>query len=558
MRRRTRLERAEARERMEALGQAGVSQRQVAERLGVARGTLHAWRKSAPAQPVPAALAAFVDTPEGVQWLHRQVAAIHFVVSLLGGGGLRLVCECLHLSGLDAFVGASYGSQRQLGAALQEAAVDYAREQRARLAAGMPRRQIALCEDETYHPQICLVALEPVSGFIVQERYAEDRTAATWTRATNEALAGLAVEVVQGTSDEAKGLLRHVREDLGAHHGPDLFHVQYEVSRATGATLARQVDHAEALVAQARAQVAAERAAQADYVGQSPRPQGRPPAFEQRIDTALAVQVEAERELTQAQERRTQARESVRELSAAYHPYDLESAQAQPPARVAARLDACWAQLKTLAAAADLPAWARRRLEKAQRVAVHMLATIAFFFAAVQAKVEALDLEPALEHALYAGLIPAIYLDRVAGRSSHAERRRRLRETGARLLAPLREPDHPLQALPAAERRRIEQVAAECADLFQRSSSAVEGRNGQLALHHHHCHRLSDRKLAALTAVHNYFIRRSDGTTAAERFFGRPPDPMFESLLQRLPLPPRPACRRPRSPKPSYLQVGAA
>jgi len=38
----------------------------------------------------------------------------------------------------------------------------------------------------------------------------------------------------------------------------------------------------------------------------------------------------------------------------------------------------------------------------------------------------------------------------------------------------------------------------------------VQGRNGQLALHHQGRHRLSDRRLAALTAVHNYPIRRAD------------------------------------------------
>lgn len=47
----------------------------------------------------------------------------------------------------------------------------------------------------------------------------------------------------------------------------------------------------------------------------------------------------------------------------------------------------------------------------------------------------------------------------------------------------------------------------------------MEGRNGQLSLHHHGKHHLSERKLSALTAMHNYFIRRPDGTTAAERFF---------------------------------------
>ena len=61
-------------------------------------------------------------------------------------------------------------------------------------------------------------------------------------------------------------------------------------------------------------------------------------------------------------------------------------------------------------------------------------------------------------------------------------------------------------------------MAGDCADRFQRSSSGVEGRNGQLALRHHGRHRLSDRKLAAFTAVRNYHIRRADGTTAAERF----------------------------------------
>ncbi|MEA1052030.1 DUF6399 domain-containing protein [Lamprobacter modestohalophilus] len=56
----------------------------------------------------------------------------------------------------------------------------------------------------------------------------------------------------------------------------------------------------------------------------------------------------------------------------------------------------------------------------------------------------------------------------------------------------------------------------------------------QLSLFHHGCHRLSARKLAALTAVHNFYIRRADQTTAAERFFGQAPPPLFEQLLERV------------------------
>jgi hypothetical protein len=76
-------------------------------------------------------------------------------------------------------------------------------------------------------------------------------------------------------------------------------------------------------------------------------------------------------------------------------------------------------------------------------------------------------------------------------------------------------------------------------------------RNGQLSLHHHDRHRLSVRKLAALTAVRNFHIRRPDGTTAAERFFGRAL-PLVEHLIARTPLPPRPRRRRPPTPKVPY------
>lgn len=557
-RRRSRLERAGQFTQAESALCAGRSQRQVAVQLGVARSTLQEWCTDRPSGQAPAALAAFIETPEGVEWLHRQVVAAHFIITLVAGAGVRPVCQFLQLSGLSAFVGASYGTQQRLNAALEVGAVEYAREQRRCLAEGMPRRQVTLCEDETFHPEICLVGLEPVSNFIILEQYAQDRTARTWTRALEAALGDLPVAVVQGTSDEGKGLLRHIQKDLGAHHSPDLFHVQHEVSQATGLNLARQVKQADEAVAQAQAQVQAARAAQVAYETQPRHPRGRPPMFEQRIEGLVAEAAEAERQRVQAQDRQIQARQIVREFGILYHPYDLQTGQVQPVERVAERFRDGWARLEHLAAAADLPTRARQQIEKAQRVTAQLLATLVFFFTTLHAKVEALNLAPALEMALHERLIPAIYLDRVADRSSDAEQRHQLRAISAQLLDPLRQPGHALHALPAADRGCIEQVAAECADLFQRSSSSVEGRNGHLALHHHGRHRLSDRKLAALTAVHNYFIRRPDGTTAAQRFFGRPPAPMFEQILERLPLPPRPARRRPRPPKPPYLLPVAA
>jgi hypothetical protein len=558
MTRRTRLDQAEHIAAAEARLAAGETQRAVATDMGVARSPLRGWCGDGPRGDPPTGLTAFARTPDGIAWLHRLVLAAHVSIMLRSAGGTRLVSEFLELSGLSAFVGVSDGAQHALNAAVETAVVAVADEQRTILAEGMAARAVTVCEDETFHPGICLVAIEPVSNFILLEQYAADRTAATCTAALEGACTGLAVEVIQSTADEAKARRRHAETDLGAHHSPDLFHGQHEVSKATSLALARDVRHAEAGVAAAQVQWEAERAAQQAFEARVPRPLGRPPAFETRIGAALSALVAVEAERDRARERQREARELIRELGVLYHPSDPVDGQTQPVERVAARFTDVWTRLKGLAEAADLPERARERLAKAERLTVQWLATLAFFFATVTARVEALALAPELEAAVLEQLIPAIDLERVAARSTAAETRHRVQAVGTALLDALRRAGHPLQRLAPEDSARVEQVAGACADLFQRSSSCVEGRNGQLSLHHHGRHRLSDRKLAALTAVHNFHIRRPDGTTAAERFFGRAHPVLFEQILLRVPLPPRPRRRRPRPPKLPYLMPVAA
>ena len=62
-----------------------------------------------------------------------------------------------------------------------------------------------------------------------EERYPAYRTAAPRMQGLNTTLAGLPVTVVQGTSDEARALRRHIEKDRAAQHVSDLFHGQQEV-----------------------------------------------------------------------------------------------------------------------------------------------------------------------------------------------------------------------------------------------------------------------------------------------------------------------------------------
>jgi hypothetical protein len=88
---------------------------------------------------------------------------------------------------------------------------------------------------------------------------------------------------------------------------------------------------------------------------------------------------------------------------------------------------------------------------------------------------------------------------------------------------------------------------------YQRTSSAIEGRNGYLALHHHAARGFSEYSLRVLTIVHNFDLKRPDGTTAAQRLFRHPFPDLFESVLSTFTELPRPR-RSAQSPQPSPWQ----
>lgn len=69
---------------------------------------------------------------------------------------------------------------------------------------------------------------------------------------------------------------------------------------------------------------------------------------------------------------------------------------------------------------------------------------------------------------------------------------------------------------------------------YQRSSSAVEGSDGCLSQLRHNGRGLSGNRLRALTAIHNFGLRRGDGTTAAERLFRRDFPDISEWVIEQM------------------------
>jgi hypothetical protein len=473
--------------------------------------------------------------------LHRLVLGIHLVCTEVGACGIRLVCLLLKLTGLDRFVGASYGTQPQVNRQVEEAIRAYRREESARLARDMPTKAITVAKDATFTGGLCLVAMEPKSNSILLEQAAPARDHDTWHALMEQALAGLNCRVIQSTSDEAPGLLAYVEHHLGAHHSPDLFHVQHELVKAVSGPMATK-QRAAAKAATAAQERLEQGQGQLQGAGDAPekRGLGRPPkataSLEQLAQEAQAARQEFERISAQ----RAQVAQRIRGIGQAYHFVDVERGVRRNGQLIAADIQAQIDPMRSVAQHEGLSQAGLERIEKAERVVPQMRATIACVSGYVRQQVRQLDLTPPVSYALHAHLIPAFSLERVA-QTRTVRAGESLRERAERLRSPLVESGGALAALSEAEQSQLNQQAKELAEVFQRSSANVEGRNGYLSLRNHQLRGLDrPRKRACLTAIHNFFLTRVDGTTAAERLFGQKPRSMFAAILGAVDIPPAP------------------
>ncbi|MEO5370882.1 MAG: DUF6399 domain-containing protein [Magnetococcus sp. DMHC-1] len=237
---------------------------------------------------------------------------------------------------------------------------------------------------------------------------------------------------------------------------------------------------------------------------------------------------------------------AIRGISDAYHPFDLVTGEPRQNKHVGTLIEKYFSDMGQIAQDASLSEKAVQHIDKAHRLVPSMLETISFFWIMVTVYLKNMSLSQEIEQFMRQNLIPAHYLRFAARKAKTAEQKRTMLAVSDQLLARLHAPDSPFFTLDGDQVQRLEQIAKECAGFFQRSSSCVEGRNGQLSLRHHNQHKISPRKLQALTVVHNFFIKRSDETTAAERFFGAKPRDLFDYLLDRIDLPARPAKHRHR------------
>ena len=495
----------------------GDDQRSAAQAAGLPRSTL--WDLDHAAESVPASRDALVRSKEGWSFVQNVIDAALFVFHVSGGVGLPTFRRFLELAGLDTFVASSYGAMHQRAAAMTDKVIALGDAERSRLGKEMTApKEVILGLDETFFPpRTCLVAADLLSGFLLFEVFAASRDRAAWMGAWEKGTQGLSLNVPQAVADGAKGIRAFLEGDLNAHRGPDLFHILNDLGKAFAVHLARQERAAKGrkegvLKMYIDLQEFAERR-------ENETRRGRPIDFKAKGYEARGLIASVSKEVLVAERRREEFRSLLNALSDAYLPVAIGDGKSKSAADLQTELDSLFAKLRALGEKADLGAHHLPYLEKAHRCLPSMVDTLAFFNAHVTNALAQAGTDARSSRVLETLLLPMALLSTRARLASSADERARLRGLAQELRA---QALHELNLVAATQEFvDLETLARTIGLAWQRSTSSIEGRNGYLSQKHHDLRGINDRKLACLTHLHNFYARRSDGTTAARRFFGR-------------------------------------
>jgi hypothetical protein len=288
------------------------------------------------------------------------------------------------------------------------------------------------------------------------------------------------------TSEAAPGLLAYVEYHLRAHHSPDLFHVHHELSQAVSVPLATTQRAAATAVAKAEKTLkqAHEYLALATNAPAQRGP-GHPPkgvASLEQVKDALEGARDAHQRLSA---QHAQVMQCIRAIGQAYHFVDLDRGGRRHGKRIAGALQAQTDTIRAIAQQKTSVKYVWRRIEKAERVIPKMQATIECVSGSVRQQASQLALPQPASYAMHAHLMPSYSLERVASTRT-VTAGAPLHALAERLRPPLFASDGVFGTLSPVEQETLKTEAAKLAEVFQRSRSNVEGRNGYLSLRNHH------------------------------------------------------------------------
>lgn len=489
--------------------------------MGLSKSSVHRHRKAA-ARRTRHPESFLWETEAGEAWLNILVVAALYTFGLECHVGADKLSRFFKLLRLDSHIGVSPSALRTQLSRMESLLPRF--QQHCESAVSGASRPAVVAMDETFFGDfLILVLMDLSSGYVILEEAADDRCFETWHQQAMPRLKALGIDVKHAISDRAKALIKLAISGFGCGAGADLFHAQQDISRWLGAKLGRrhvqaktQMDAAEAVLAQKKAPTIAE----------------------------IEVVVDAELAYKQIDSACRMYHENLAGVAEDVHPFAWATAQPQRAEQVASalekRAEAFAAIAQTLALADN-----QQRLAKFRRQVDDLAAHIEFWWQWVIEILTGLGVNEVTQQWLTDRLLPTVYWHEQLRLTQNAKQRPIYRQAWHEALQRL-QTDAFTATLPEHEMQRWLKWAEWMVRHFHRSSSAAFGRNGYLSQMYHNGRGLTEKRLRALTVIHNYGLQREDGTTAAMRLFGQDFPDLFSWLVTEMGALPLPRKRRER------------
>jgi hypothetical protein len=192
------------------------------------------------------------ETEDGRCWLTRLLAATLYTFGLKRGVGIETISEFFTHLRLATQVGCSPSALRGVMAVLEAALLETAGAWEKDGLADGEVREIIGAVDETFLQRMMVVFIDLVSGYLLFEEVAEDRTYDTWYPLVEARLATLGTDVLSLVSDRAKALMKLAETGLGCLSIPDVFHLIHELVKSYSLAILGRLRHARQALSQAQ------------------------------------------------------------------------------------------------------------------------------------------------------------------------------------------------------------------------------------------------------------------------------------------------------------------
>lgn len=479
----------------------------------------------------------FWETEAGYHWLSRLIFGLVYHFGVKQGVGAESLSAFIQAMHLETHVASSASSLRKLKQRVEQAVIEYA-QHHADQCQPSSGQGICVGADETFFGLPVLVLIELASGFIFVETECENRTYETWMTQVKAWWEKGEWHCHYLVSDGARALVKLAVSGLGCVSVADLFHSM----RALGRPLGRSIGQRAASLNKEQVKLQQQLLKNKD----GPHTESLQSFIEH--NAVLYQQVQQDQQTYH---------NALAHITTLIHPFSLDSHQWQTErlllTHLALPLQGLW----------DLAQdYNTQKVQKALDTFEKQIAAFAqgidawrqWVTLALEAKTQDRD----LRRWVLSCLLPWVYWTQQADKTRKPVLKKHYQQAASTALARLVE--QPLtRQLDISQRQEWLLWCQDFCAKYQRTSSPVEGRNGYLSKLHHARRGFSTQSLQVLTIIHNFDLKRPDGSTAAQRLFCHEFPDLFESILEQvgdLPMPRR--SNKAQSPKPLYAALFSA